>query len=135
MTVEKAFRERLHGAVLTELLRMEYWFEGKLASEVDVLFARLDDGAWVRFCFDAGVFFWREVATPDTPEAAGPYTWRILPARPPELQLGSAVEKVAFGGAEGQMSRSLAVTLGNGSGFTLQHVNDKNLLVTPTCGA
>jgi len=77
------------------------------------------------------VFFWREVATPDAPETQGPYSLRLLPARLPGLRLGAAVDEVAFSGEEGQMSRSLAVKLSNGSGFTLENINDENVLVPP----
>lgn len=79
------------------------------------------------------MFFWREVATPDAPETQGPYRWRLLPAHLPGLRLRSAVDEVAFSGDEGQMSRSLAVTLSNGSGFTLLNIDDENVLV-PTIG-
>jgi hypothetical protein len=128
MTVEEAFRQRLHGAVLIELARLEYWYDGKLASRVNVLFARVDPSGWVRFHFDAGVFFWREVPAPDAPESQGPYSWRLLPAQVPGLRLGAAVDDIAFTGDEGQTVRSLAITLGNGTGFTLRNVDDESVL-------
>lgn len=128
MAVEEEFKRQLHGAVVTELIRLEYWFEGELESEVNVLFARVKDDRWIRFFFDAGVFFWREVAIPDVPETQGPYSWRLLPAHLPGLRLSSTVDEVAFIGDEGQMPRSLAVSLSNGSGFTLQNIDDQNVL-------
>jgi hypothetical protein len=132
MTVEEAFRQRLHGAVLLELARLEYWCDGRLASAVNVLFARVEANRWVRFSFDAGVFFWREVPVPEAPESQGPYSWRLLPARVPGLHLGAAVDDIAFTGDEGQMARSLVITLGNGTGFTLRNVDDENVLEPAT---
>lgn len=49
---------RLEGHVCDELICQQYWYNGKMADEVDVLFVKAD-GRSHQLYFDNGVVFWR----------------------------------------------------------------------------
>ena len=68
-----AFRAIAEGAPCLDLVRQEYRHAGQVTSAANVLFLQIASDRWLRFCLDAGVFFWREVAQPDA-EFADPST-------------------------------------------------------------
>ena len=49
---------KLDGHVCEALICQQYWCDGKLADEVDVLFIKADDRAYQLY-FENGVVFWR----------------------------------------------------------------------------
>jgi hypothetical protein len=58
------------------LLVQEYWYQGELEDEANVLFVRLDD-RWHRFFIDAGLVFWKSVESPDLPPSAADHSYRV----------------------------------------------------------
>ena len=66
-----SFVERLSGSTIRRLLAQEHWYADELSDPFNVLFAELDENKWVRFFFDAGVFFWTPVESPTLPEQSG----------------------------------------------------------------
>lgn len=65
------FVEFISGKTLRQLLVQEHWYADELNDPANVLFAELDKSRWVRVFFDAGVFFWSLVDTPDPPRPGG----------------------------------------------------------------
>jgi hypothetical protein len=49
---------KLEGHICEELICQQYWYNGKMANDVDVLFIKADDRAYQLY-FDNGVVFWR----------------------------------------------------------------------------
>lgn len=49
---------RLINQLCEELLCQQYWYQGKLTQEVDVLLLKVN-GRWHQLYFDAGIVFWR----------------------------------------------------------------------------
>jgi hypothetical protein len=49
---------KLEGHVCEELVCQQYWYNGKIANEVDVLFIKAD-GRCCQLYFENGVVFWR----------------------------------------------------------------------------
>ena len=49
---------KLTGQLCEELFCQQYWYQGKLAQEVDALFLKVN-GHWHQLYFDAGIVFWR----------------------------------------------------------------------------
>ncbi len=59
----------ISGKAVRRMLAQEHWYLGEISNPVNVLFAELDDERWIRFFFDAGVFFWSTVESPTLPES------------------------------------------------------------------
>ena len=49
---------RLTNQLCEELCCQQYWYQGKLAQEVDALLFKVN-GRWHQLYFDAGIVFWR----------------------------------------------------------------------------
>ena len=67
---------RLTNQLCEELICQQYWYQGKLAQEVDALLLKVN-GRWHQLYFDAGTVFWRiqheePVAQPEGTEFAYP---------------------------------------------------------------
>jgi hypothetical protein len=71
------FVDFVTGRDLGRMLAQEHWYAGELNDPINVLFAELSDGRWIRFFFDAGVFFWSLVDTPTLPEDGGENRYRL----------------------------------------------------------
>jgi hypothetical protein len=68
----EAFKIHLIGQACERLLCQQYYFDGELLDEANVLFLGLASGAWVRFFYDSGKFFWRDEAIPSLPSITHP---------------------------------------------------------------
>jgi hypothetical protein len=111
------------------MLRQRYLFEGTPTDEANVIFARLGEATWVRFFFDSGVFFWREVTVPESPPAEGPNNWPLVPVALPSTR--GAVIAVRFIGTAGDGRRVASLEFQGGLRVELQNERDNNtLLVT-----
>lgn len=53
------FVRLLEGRECSGIVAQEAWRHGALSDLVNVVFLQLDGTDWLRFFFDAGVFFWR----------------------------------------------------------------------------
>jgi hypothetical protein len=71
---------RLTNQLCEGLLCQQYWCEGKLAQEVDVLLLKVN-GRWHQLYFDAGIVFWRiqqEAPVPVEQQAGTPFAYPLL---------------------------------------------------------
>lgn len=65
------FHDRLpavEGQVCEALFVQAYYYRGRLVSDTNVLFLRLQGGVWHRVFIDAGVVFWQTVEGLDSPD-------------------------------------------------------------------
>ena len=51
---------KLTNQVCEELICQQYWYQGKLAQEIDVLALRVN-GRWHQLYFESGIVFWRDL--------------------------------------------------------------------------
>ena len=71
---------KLTNQVCEELICQQYWYEGKLAQEVDGLFLKVN-GRWHQLYFDSDIVFWRiQQEAPKSYEARpdDPFVYRLV---------------------------------------------------------
>jgi hypothetical protein len=129
MTAALSFERRLVGAQLHSLLQQQYFFEGELSSDAGVIFGQLGPDSWVRFFFDGGIFFWREVASPELPASDCQYRWSLH-----QLSIGKRVPtpqiaNVYMTCSEDQSVGDLIIGLTTGVRIGLHNENDFTTLV------
>lgn len=62
------------------LLCQQYWYQGKLAQEVDVLLLKVN-GHWHQLYFDEGIVFWRlqqEAPVPTEQQEGNPFAYPLI---------------------------------------------------------
>jgi hypothetical protein len=64
------------GARCRALIAQDFWANGQLVSNANVLFLQVADGTWHRFFIDAGVLFWKTVDAPEPPRQHGDWDYR-----------------------------------------------------------
>ena len=62
---------KLQDQVCEELICQQFWLEGKLVNEVDVLYIKTE-GRWHQLYFDEGIVFWRPQQQAPQPFAQSP---------------------------------------------------------------
>jgi len=121
---EREFTLQLQDQRCDEFVAVEYWYQGRIANEWNVLFLKLGNGSWVRFFFDAGVFFWKKEA-PSRPENHEDSEYRLV--KPP---LAKAVEgrTIVDAGFSALKSggRTLTLELDDGMALHLHNQNDRS---------
>src|SRR5210317_1276558 len=63
-----------------ELVCQQYWYQGKLAQEVDVLLLKVN-GRWHQLYFDEGIVFWRlqqQAPVPVEQQAGDPFAYPLI---------------------------------------------------------
>ena len=71
---------RLINQLCEELICQQYWYQGKLAQEVDTLFLKVNE-RWHQLYFDAGIVFWRiqqEAPVPVEQQAGSPFAYPLI---------------------------------------------------------
>ena len=71
---------RLTEQLCEELICQQYWHQGKLVQEVDILFLKVN-GRWHQLYFDAGIVFWRiqqEAPVPVEQQARSPFAYPLI---------------------------------------------------------
>jgi hypothetical protein len=71
---------RLTNQLCEELLCQQYWYQGKLAQEVDALFLKVN-GRWHQLYFDTGIVFWRiqqEAPVLIEQQAGAPFAYPLI---------------------------------------------------------
>jgi len=119
---EYAFAQQLEGQLCHELKVQQFFYEGRLADQWNVLFLRLARDRWVRFFFDAGVFFWKN-ERPTLPYRDNEYrlvTPEIAKAVEGRTVLGVAFSSLATGG------RTLTIELDNQTALHLHNERDRS---------
>ena len=111
---------RLTDQLCEELLCQQYWYQGKLDQEVDVLFLKVN-GRWHQLYFDAAIVFWRvqqEAPVPVEQQAGSPFDY-------PLINLG---EK--FGIKDSIITECITEPLVEGARVTLVFEDKGSLLIT-----
>jgi hypothetical protein len=71
---------KLYGHICEALICQQYWYQGKLADEVDVLFVQAD-GRCHQLYFDNGTVFWRyqqDVPKPFDPQPGDVFAYPLI---------------------------------------------------------
>ena len=66
-----------------ELLCQQYWYQGKLVQEVDVLLLKVN-GRWHQLYFDEGIVFWRlqqQAPVAVEQQAGDPFSYPLIDIR------------------------------------------------------
>jgi len=111
---------RLTNQLCEELLCQQYWYQGKLAQEVDVLSLKVN-GRWHQLYFDTGIVFWRiqqEAPVPVEQQLGAPFDY-------PLLNIGEQ-----FGIKDCIISECLTEPLVEGARVTLVFEDKGSLLIT-----
>jgi hypothetical protein len=116
----------LAGGTCRSLIVQEYWYEGELVSEANVLFLQLDEG-WHRFFIDAGVVFWQAVAGPEAPPDSGLHRYRHTDFGSRHDLVGRKLERVCT--ADLPDGGEIQIAFEGGRRLVLQNVNDESSLV------
>lgn len=66
MLQTNGIQPKLEDHTCEELICQQYWHQGKLANEVDVLAIKAN-GRWHQLYFDSGTVFWRSIDEAPTP--------------------------------------------------------------------
>ena len=123
---ESEFVVRVQGRKCARLLNQEHWYRGRLENEWNVLYLEFEDKGCVRFCFDAGVFFWRE-EKPSLPQSAEGNEYRL--AEPPISKAlhGRRLLAASFGPVQG--GRGLGLHFEGGAALYLHNAHDHSTVV------
>jgi len=105
-------------------MALEFWYGGKFIGHC-VLFMKLPTGIWLRFFFDAGVFFWREVACPDRNYDEGSVSYRSTEIPDGARLLGQVVDRIEISGIDGHPFRELVIAFAGGSRIRYEDRDDK----------
>ena len=116
------------GVTCADIWQLEYWYRGHLASPCNVAFLRINDGQWLRFFFDAGVFFWKMVPRVDAELADGDFLYRPVRSADAAMLIGKVVEGCLFLGDSGGQNRVLRIRFATGGRLTLTNAGDENAL-------
>ncbi len=109
---------RLTEQLCEELICQQYWHQGKLIQEVDILFLKVN-GRWHQLYFDAGTVFWRlQQEAPVEQQAGEIFAY-------PLINIG---EKFAI--QKGIITDCITETLGEGARVTLVFEDKGSLLIT-----
>jgi hypothetical protein len=119
------FARALEHQRVLDLAVQECWHQGRLSAPANVVFLRVAPERWLRFFFDAGVFFWRTIEAPDTPAAADGFEYRIVQAAPECV--GRTVSTVVVT-APDRDTVVLTISFAEGGQLILQNRDDANTL-------
>lgn len=119
---EQEFTLQLQDQRCDELMSLEYWYQGRMASEWNVLFLKMGNGSWVRFFFDAGVFFWKNEA-PSRPEDQEDYEYRLVKPKLAKVVEGRTIVEARFNALKSG-GRTLTLELDDGMALRLHNKND-----------
>jgi len=109
---------RLTEQLCEELICQQYWHQGKLVQEVDILYLKVN-GRWHQLYFDAGMVFWRlQQEAPVEQQAGETFAY-------PLINIG---EKFAI--QKDIITDCITETLGEGARVTLVFEDKGSLLIT-----
>jgi hypothetical protein len=123
---EREFISRLEGQRCSKFLVQQYWLDGQLEGEWNVLFFGLSDETYVRFLFDSGEFFWREEA-PSPPESFDGHDYRLAEPDFSGRLIGHSIDSVLFSSlASG--GRTVTFGFANGGSLHVHHHDDQSVV-------
>jgi hypothetical protein len=121
---EREFTLQMQDQRCDELMALEYWYQGRIASEWNVLFLKIRDGSWVRFFFDAGVFFWKK-DVPSRPEDHEGSEYRLVKPTLAKAVEGRTIVEARFTELKSG-GRTLTLELDDGMALHLHNENDRS---------
>ena len=119
---EQEFQSRSTGSVCSRIQTQQYWVDGKLVDEWNVLWMHLEDGSCLRFCFDANVFFWKE-AQPSLPPETGSHSYKLV--EPPVFAGVKGIRIRAIRFSESPRSSELNLEFEGGTQVVVLNVDDR----------
>ncbi|HEY0685309.1 MAG TPA: hypothetical protein VGD45_23420 [Steroidobacter sp.] len=124
---EKSFVRRVWGRTCLQIQVQQYYYNGVLKAEWNVFWLLLDDDAWVKFCFDAGVFSWK----PEPPALPKSSQLRVYKLVEPSIAPRIARKQILaanFGPLRGG-GRVLGLWFEGGLGLYIRNRNDQTSIV------
>lgn len=128
MSAEATFASEATGARCHALLRQEHWYQGKLSALWNVLFVQVAADRWLRFFFDAGVFFWRSTRQPDSIPQQEESTYQLTSVIEATPLLGQVIVSVVFTDPDASV-RELVIEFSGGGRLRLTNAEDENQVV------
>jgi hypothetical protein len=120
------FIEILKGKICLGLVGQQYFWNGELVNDCGLLFLQISEDVWVRFFFDAGVFFWRIEAQSEVAQFDGEYEWQLKYLGSKCKVLGRRIEAVGFEGNEGGQINQLSIHFAPNVVLCLRNVDDRS---------
>src|SRR5687768_8319573 len=124
---EREFQSRMNGQQCEQFLVQQFLHRGRMASEWNVLFLKLTNGPWMRFFFDAGIFFWKE-EEPSLPEDHEENEYRLVKPEIAKAVDGRTIVAASFS-ALSSGGRTLTFELDDGMALHLHNDNDRSSVV------
>ena len=109
-------------------LCQQYWHEGQLVEEANVLFLKTDSNLWQRICFDSGVLFWREEKEASSPPSQGPHGYPLVDLAAKYNLGGRRIERVWQSLVP--MQGELGLSFEGDTQIILRNSNDRSILET-----
>jgi hypothetical protein len=121
---EREFALQIQDQRCDQFMVQQFWHRGRLASEWNVLFFKLANGSWLRFFFDAGVFFWR-TEEPSLPENHEDNEYRLTKPEIANAVEGRTIVDAAFSDLKSG-GRTLTLELDDGMALYLHNDKDRS---------
>ncbi len=125
---EQQFAELLAGKVPVGFSRLDHEFQGEVSAGI-VTFMQIGQKRWLRFFFDYGVFFWREVQSPDPSRVEEGHTYRLVALPEAVGLIGRKIREARFHGSNGDPNRSVLIDFEGGPSLRLVSSGDDSVLV------
>jgi hypothetical protein len=90
------FIRLLEGQECRGIIAQEFWHHGVPSDLVNVVFFQVESGLWLRFFFDAGVFFWRPGAPERVTGGEPTFEYRLTNLGARFSVRGRRIERVTF---------------------------------------
>jgi hypothetical protein len=123
---EKSFVVRIWGRTCRELRTQQYCYAERLEAEWNVFWMR-DDSAWIKFFFDAGVFFWKEEA-PSVPEGSRLHQYKLVEPTFASTLSNKEIVAANFGPLPGG-GRVLGIWFEGGVALRVENQSDRTSIV------
>jgi hypothetical protein len=107
-------------------LYQEYWHDGQLVNEANVLFLKTDSNLWQRICFDCGVLFWREEKEATSPPSQGRHDYPLIDLGLKYNLNGRRIEKLWQSLVP--MQGEFGLSFEGGTQIILRNSNDRSIL-------
>ena len=116
------FIRLLEGQECRGIIAQEFWHHGVPSDLVNVVFLQVESGLWLRFFFDAGVFFWRTGAPERVTGGEPTFEYRLTNLGARFRVRGRRIERVTFTQPDPDCAR-LVIAL-EGGRLILDHADD-----------
>jgi len=125
-SAEREFALEVQNQHCEEFRVQQFWFDGRLADEWNVLFLKLRS-SWVRFFFDAGVFFWKR-QSPSLPEKHGNNEYKLVRPEIANVIEGRTILVASFTRLSSG-GRTLSLSTDSGPALHLHNKHDRSSIV------